>query len=128
MRISSAFPSKYIKAADLQDRDWSVTLKAVEMETMEQTGEEKPVLYFVESDRGLVLNVTNATTIATKLGDDTDVWEGKSVVLYSATTSFSGRTVPCIRVRVPDMPVGVAPQSPSVGVALTTGPSDDVPF
>ena len=128
MKISSAFPSKYIKAADLEGREWSVTVKSSEMETMEQTGEEKPVLYFVESHRGLVLNATNAITIATKLGDDTDEWHGKTVVLFSATTNFAGRTVPCIRVRVPDILPEVAPQSASAGVAPGTGASDDVPF
>jgi len=122
MKISTAFPSKFIKAADLQDRDWSVTLKAVEMETMEQTGEEKPVLYFVETDRGLVLNKTNADTISTKLGDDeTDNWPGAKLVLFPATTSFGGRTVPCIRVR---LDTSAAPQ---VSTA-PQGPSDDVPF
>lgn len=121
MNISSAFPSKYIKAADLDGRDWTLTIKAASLEEMEQSGETKPVLYFNETERGLVLNRTNADTIATKLGDDTDAWSGMSVVLFSATTNYAGRTVPCIRVRLDTSavpPVSTAPQ----------GPSDDVPF
>ena len=110
MRISSVFPSRFLKASDLPDgRDVRVVIDDVQMEMMEQQNEEKPVCYFQGKDRGLVLNVTNATTISAVLGDDTEAWRGQSIVLFSSTTSFGGRVVPCIRVRVP-RPAAPVPQ------------------
>ena len=44
MRISSAFPSPYLKAADLQGRRVPVKISRVEMQ--EFTDEVKPVVYF----------------------------------------------------------------------------------
>ena len=54
MRISAAFPSNYIKAADLQGRNVKVKIDRIEME--EVGGEPKPSLYFLGKDKGMVLN------------------------------------------------------------------------
>ncbi len=65
MKISKAFPSKYLKTSDLPEgQDVRVVIDDVRLELMEQTGEEKPVVYFRGKDAGLVLNVTNANAIA----------------------------------------------------------------
>ena len=102
MKISSAFPSKYLKAADLPEgRDVFVKIDDVQMEVMEQQSEEKPVCYFIDKQKGLVLNSTNATAIANAFGDDTETWHGRTIALFATTTNFGGRVVPCIRVRVP---------------------------
>ena len=69
MRISAAFPSKYLKAADLQGKQVTVVMSHVTMETIGD--DERPVLYFKGKDKGLVLNKTNANTIADAFGDDT---------------------------------------------------------
>ena len=58
MRISSAFPSKYLKAADLQDKQVTVRMSHVETETIGD--DDRPVLYFQGKEKGLVLNKTNA--------------------------------------------------------------------
>ena len=135
MRISNAFPSKYLMASDLPDgRDVRVVIDDVRMELMEQQNEEKPVCYFQGKDRGLVLNVTNANTISAVLGDDTEVWIGHTVMLFATTTSFAGRTVPCIRVRVPrpttqPVPVALAPQeTPIADHSDAAAGDDEVPF
>jgi putative DNA primase/helicase len=65
MRINSVFPSKYVKAPDLEGKPALWTMSHIEMETM-GFGEDKktlPVLYFKDVDRGLVLNRTNANTM-----------------------------------------------------------------
>ena len=51
MKISSAFPSNYLKATDLQDRNLLVKMDRVEVE--EIGDDEKPVLYFVGKDKGM---------------------------------------------------------------------------
>ncbi len=62
--------------------------------------ESKPVLYFEEAQKGLVLNKTNATTIVKSYGDDTGNWTGKEVQVFPTKTEFKGETVDAIRVRV----------------------------
>ena len=73
MRISDAFPSNYLKAADLQSKDVRVTIDKVMMEEI-ASGEHKPVVYFRGHDKGLVLNKTNGNNIATGFGDETENW------------------------------------------------------
>jgi hypothetical protein len=111
MRVSQAFPSKYVKAADLQDRAHLLTIRAV---TMEDVGgdDAKPVVYFQGTDKGVVLNRTNAETIAVCYTDETDNWVGKQIEVYPDTTHFQGKLVACIRVRRPMPPAQAGGQSP----------------
>ena len=100
MRIDAAYPSKYLKHADLQDRPVRVTIERFEIEEIGD-GDRKPCLYFAKHDRGLVLNRTNADSIAAVFGDETDEWIGQVIELYPDKTRFAGKMVDCIRVRVP---------------------------
>jgi hypothetical protein len=100
MKISNAFPSKYLKASDLQDRSVPVTMSHVALEDVGDS-ERKPVLYFQGKNKGLVLNKTNSRAIAGVYGDDTDHWDGKSLVLFPAMVDFRGDQVEAIRVRAP---------------------------
>ena len=97
MQISSAFPSNYVKAADLKGNNVIVVMARVEMEKI--GNDEKPVLYFQGKDKGLVLNRTNSNNISLLYGDDTDDWAGREIVLFPAMVDFQGKTVEAIRVR-----------------------------
>jgi hypothetical protein len=72
MRMSSAFPSNYLRAADLQGRNVTVTIDRVAMEDI--GGDHKPVLYFRGKEKGMVLNKTNGNNISAAYGDETDDW------------------------------------------------------
>ena len=48
--------------------------------------EKKDVLHFKGKWRPLVLNKTNANSLAEILGDDSDDWPGGNVVLYPVPT------------------------------------------
>jgi hypothetical protein len=99
MNINEQFPSKFLKAADLNGSQIVVTIKDCQVESI---GEDKrPVLYFVGKEKGVVLNKTNATNIQDVYGPDTDDWTGKKVVLYTAYVDFQGRSVESIRIRKP---------------------------
>lgn len=100
MRISEAFPSNYIRAADLQGRNVTVVMDRVEVEEV-GSGEHKPVIYFQGKEKGLVLNKTNANNISLAYGDDTDAWTGGELILFPTMVDFQGRTVEAIRVKVP---------------------------
>lgn len=100
MKISEAFSGTYLNATDLpQPR--VLLMASVTMETVGQEKSIKPVLRFHGEERGLVLNKVNSIEIAGWYGDDTTTWISQPVELYSTTTFFDGRQVPCIRVRIP---------------------------
>lgn len=103
MKMSEAFPSKYLKAADLQGKQARVVMDRVDEEQVGNNPNEdpKPILYFVGKEKGMVLNKTNAGNIADTYGDDSEDWHGEEIILFEAMVDFQGRTVPAIRVRVP---------------------------
>ena len=99
MKVSEAFPSKWIASADLNDRNIKLTIARVEIE---KVGDDtKPVLYFQKAQKGLVLNKVNSQAIAAIYGDEMDDWPGSEVVLFPIMTEYQGKTVPAVRVRGP---------------------------
>lgn len=104
MDINKQFPSKYITAADL-DKPVSVRIaivKVEEMQSREGVKEPKPVLYFSNAQKGLVLNKGNATIIADRYGSETDSWGGQLVTLYKDRVLAWGEMVDAVRVRIED--------------------------
>ncbi len=99
MKMSGAFPSKFLKATDL-DGEQLFVITEVKMEVVGQEQDELPVVYFGNVDKGLVLNKTNGATIAAGHGDETDRWTGQPIVLFATTTDFKGQRVDCIRCRM----------------------------
>lgn len=103
MKISAAFPSNYLKAVDFESGDQTLTIKSVDVEEIGGQGkkEEKPIIYFREMEKGLVLNKTNANTIEKLFGsDDTDDWIGKQITIGESEIEFQGEAMMSIRVRL----------------------------
>jgi len=103
MNINEAFPSKFLKESDLRGKEIPLTMGLVALEDVgtADSPEKKPVLYFQGKEKGLVLNKTNSTKIASKYGPQTEGWENQPVILYPDVTTFMGQPTPCIRVRFP---------------------------
>jgi SpoIID/LytB domain protein len=101
MNINAAFPSTYLKAADLQGKRVVVGIDRVSIE--EVGGEHKPVVYFIGKDRGLILNKTNGNIIAEMYGPETDDWHAQKITLYPARVEFQGKIVDAIRVHLDPM-------------------------
>jgi hypothetical protein len=101
VKIGTAF-SQYLKHEDLGGRNVLVTIERVEIEEIKsETGkEQKPVVYFLGKGKGLILNRTNADSIASILGtDETDDWQGQQVVLYTDhKIQFGSKRVSGIRI------------------------------
>jgi hypothetical protein len=57
------------------------------------------VLYFQKATKGLVLNRTNAMTIAGLYGDESDDWTGKRISIYPTRIRAFGAMQDTIRVR-----------------------------
>jgi hypothetical protein len=118
-RMSEAFPSKFLKAADLQGQHVTVTIDRVEVEDIDGKGTHKPVVYFQGKVKGIVLNKTNATTISDAYGDESDDWAGKPLLLYDTKTPFEGKLVDALRVKIPRR----APGSAAVTKPQTIAPA-----
>ena len=132
MNINAAFPSSYLKAADLQGRAVRVQIADCVIQPLDDG--DKPLLTFAGKDRGLILNKTNGGLLAAALGDETDHWRGKTVEIYPDRVMFQGRMVECIRVRVPqDSPApAMAPAQAASFAAQAPAPApdfdDSIPF
>jgi hypothetical protein len=99
MRRGDVFPSKWLKAEDIED-DVTVTISNVVEEEMPDGESTKPIIYFREIEKGLCCNVTNWNTIETLTGEeDSDQWEGHRITLFATEVDFKGKMTPAIRVR-----------------------------
>ena len=98
MKISEVFPSRYLKAEDLEGANVTVTIEEAKIEEVGPKKESKLVISFVNTLKKLVLNKTNAATIAKLYGEETDEWLGKRIILYPKDTEFQGEMVLALRV------------------------------
>lgn len=103
MHVDLMFPSKYLKAADLMGKDATVTISGVKADDLQMnngTKERKYVISFVGTDKMLVLNKTNAKSIAAALNEKRAVkWTGQKITLYPTECMAFGKITDCIRVR-----------------------------
>lgn len=97
MKVSQVFSGDYLKAADLQGSEPTVTIEKVELKEFDDGN--KFLISFEGKKKGLVANKTNAGRIALLYGDDTDGWIGKPIVLYTDIVDFQGKPTEAIRVR-----------------------------
>ena len=110
--VADAFPSNYLKAADINNRTIKVTIDKVIFEEIGQDKDKKPVLYFEKVQKGLVLNKTNATTIGSIHGQELEGWTGKEIELFSMMVPYQGQNVAAIRCRAVSEPVAADPNDP----------------
>src|SRR6476659_477300 len=125
MKISDVFPSKYLKAEDLEGASVTVTIEEVKREEVGPKKESKPVISFAETLKRLVLNKTNAATIAKLYGEETDEWLGKRIILYPKDTEFQGEMVLAVRVSL-QKPTGAQKPSSDDKGRLHDNPPPDV--
>jgi hypothetical protein len=102
MNINNAFPSKWLKSGDAEEGDLHLTIRDVVMEDIGsgENQEHKPVLYFHETDKGMVLNKTNADTISKLYTPETDNWIGKPISVFATEVDFAGKQTLALRVRL----------------------------
>lgn len=127
MKVSDVFPSKYIKAGDLEGRTLTLRISKVTMEEMvthDSKKVRKPVVWFEKASKGFVLNLTNALTIANLHGDEMDDWKGKRIAIYPTRVKAFGEMQDCVRVRE-EIPAIAKPTAQAVQVEERVGLDDD---
>ena len=98
MRSNAAFPSKFLKSADVKAKPIVTTISHMEMEPVGQGQDQKqkPVLH-LESEKPMVLNRTNFETLEDAFGDSDD-WPGHKIKIKCERTKFQGKTVDGLRI------------------------------
>lgn len=147
MKAADYFPSKYLKAVDLQGKKVTLTISSCALENVGLPPEPKPVLYFRETQKCFVLNKTNYGLVSYVNGGDeeSDNWGGLKISLVAEMKTFQGKPIMGISVRPPDEPVAppIAPTNsrgvtkiPQVSanlqreqeLAAQGDPDDEIPF
>lgn len=105
----------YLKAEHLRGRKPTVTIREIVLEETHANGraEEKPVAYFAEGKRGLILSPTNQRTLRALFGDDVAASIGKRVQLEAIPLRVAGRDTFPIRINAAPQP------APSAEAAAT---------
>ena len=112
MKVDSIYQSdsNFLKAGDLKGKGVKLTISQIDIKSFDEKSQDgrayeaqKIILSFEGTEKQMVVNKTNARSIAAMHGDDTDDWTGKEIKLFTASVDFQGQQVPAIRVQV-DMP------------------------
>jgi hypothetical protein len=101
MNIHDLYPSKYLRASDLNGNAHTVTIAKIEVESLgdPQRPDRKPVLYFTEPVKPMVMNKTNGMSIAAKFGPELSNWVGGKLELFSMIVNGPSGQVEGIRLR-----------------------------
>jgi hypothetical protein len=106
--MNEMFPARFLKAeediGEGIDELIITNLESQEMQTKNGKA-DKWVLFFDKLEKGLVLNKTNAMTLAKAFGPDSDLWTGRTVSLVVRDVQFGTDIVPAIRIVIPNAPV-----------------------
>lgn len=140
-KVTDLYPNKseWLKCDDVPDEGLTATIDSYEVKDFNNDGkrDRKPVLYFKEDIKALVLNKTNAGTITTIVGsDELDDWIGHKITMIPREVEFSGKQVWAIRIQSPRRQANraaVAAQSRGAKAAKELDQAapvteDDIPF
>jgi hypothetical protein len=142
MKRDEIFQSKFMKAAELDGRPVTLTIKSAPYEVLKNPeGKEqgKTVLYFHRTKKALPLNMVNWDSVAEICGGDTDTWPGHQIELYPTKTEMGGKLVDCIRIRRPqgELPLAAnakpkpqpapVPEAPPIEAYADVAFDDDLP-
>lgn len=118
-RVDDLYPSKsqWLKSDDVPDEGITVTIDSYEIKDFTNDGkrDRKPVLYFKEDVKALVLIKTNAGTITQIVGsDELDDWIGHKITIVPRQVEFGGKQVWALRILLPrrQSQAAVAAQAP----------------
>jgi hypothetical protein len=103
MNIKELFPRKYANGSDLNGKPYTFTVRTVQLESIQLPGkpaENKPVIYFQEAHRGIILTRALAEQVAEILASpDTDNWQGRKVTIFPLPMRVAGVDRIAIRAR-----------------------------
>jgi hypothetical protein len=137
MKITQMMGGKYLKKDDCIP-DLLLTIRGFEEENVapdDKPKELKWVMYFEETDKGLVMNSTNLQLAAIALNSqDTDDWVGQKIVAFNdPAVQYAGKITGGVRLRPPRKSVTGKPAAKVPAMATDPRPEppeedSDLPF
>ena len=100
--IHDNYGTRFLSAGDLKGKEWTGEIVETHDEVFTDNGVEKTktVVEFKNFPKPLVLNQTNALSIAKILDeDDTDDWIGGRVIVHPDLVQFGGKIVDGVRIK-----------------------------
>jgi len=125
MNVYDLFPTRFVAAADLNGKSFTLTIRSVTLEDMQSHDQKtvtKPCLWFSNATKGMILNKTNTMIIAAMYGPETDQWAGKRITIYATKVRAFGKLEEAVRVREEVPPT---PPAASAQVEEPSGLDDD---
>jgi hypothetical protein len=110
--ISQHFGGSFLTGDDLGGRTYKLQLGGVHIEQFDDG--EKLILAFQNARKSLVLNKTNASTLAAVLGDDSEGWYGAWVEAFTVPVNFNGKMFQGVRLRVIERPAVPQQRQPTM--------------
>jgi hypothetical protein len=128
--LDSLYGSKYASAADVGDKKIRTRISKIRKEMMQQQGGKperaKFVLYLASLEKPMVLNATNKNTLVEKLGKNPADWIGADIGILAENTTYAGKPVKGLRLRVLSPPKTAKPPTakpkPAQRPAVTEAP------
>jgi hypothetical protein len=107
VNISAIYTGTYLNAAELPlNKRQTLVIHGATLEVIGQDdGKNQKVVLSLVTPKGIactkdvVLNKSNAITLASAYGDDTDNWIGKPIEIWAENVFFRGQMVPGIKIR-----------------------------
>jgi len=96
----------YIGGYSLNGKDLNVKITSIGQEQVvgDKGKKEMCLVAHLEGNKPFIINRTNAKMISKLVGSPfVENWVGKSITLFTSTTSVAGETVECLRIR-PTLP------------------------
>jgi hypothetical protein len=132
---SQVFPTKWLKAADLEGNPCVLEIERAALEPVKFNGKEQTRLtvHFAGTGKSLTVNATNFDSLVRITGQsDSDNWAGHVIEVFPSTTEVRGETFDCIRIRAPeqaDLQLAAKPKLPPAPKPTPPGDMDDeIPF
>jgi hypothetical protein len=122
------YGSNYLAATDLK-KPITTVIEQVEQEDFARQGEKKKmkaVLYLRGLKKPVIVNKTNALTLATAFGKDFDEWIDQRVEIKAEPTTFAGKPTKGIRLYPANGKDAPALKSPKSKKTPSEDPNDDL--
>ncbi len=100
-KFDDVYGGRWLKAGDLDGKSHALQIEAAEWQEVGKEREEKIVLGFIGRGKQLILNATNARTLADTWGKCESLWAGRWLEVSAVETAFG----PGVRVKPAEPPV-----------------------
>ena len=125
-RVSDMIQSDFLKKEDF-DTPTVLTIKDCYMQEVGKEKDQRWVLFFKESEKGLVLNVTKIRQLEASYGQDTDDWRGNRVKLsHDPSVMFAGKVMGGIKLQT--SPAKKPEAKPATEAVTHADFDDEIPF